>query len=109
MKWVLVSVYSTFLMFMYFTDFANLPCLGKTIQTIALLAHLACEKGSWGPHLIVVPTSVILNWEYELKKWCPAFKLLTYFGSLKERKLKRIVCNLHTRVHVCSYTYEYPF
>lgn len=26
--------------------------LGKTIQTIALLAHLACDKGIWGPHLI---------------------------------------------------------
>lgn len=25
--------------------------LGKTIQTIAMLAHLACEKGIWGPHL----------------------------------------------------------
>jgi helicase SRCAP len=37
--------------------------LGKTIQTIALLAHLACDKGIWGPHLIVVPTSVMLNWE----------------------------------------------
>ena len=31
--------------------------LGKTIQTIALLAHLAVEKGNWGPHLIVVLTS----------------------------------------------------
>ncbi|PWW75667.1 hypothetical protein C7212DRAFT_282151 [Tuber magnatum] len=42
--------------------------LGKTIQTIALLAHLACEKEVWGPHLIVVPTSVMLNWEMEFKK-----------------------------------------
>lgn len=49
--------------------------LGKTIQTIAMLAHLACEKGVWGPHLIVVPTSVMLNWEMEIKKWCPAFKV----------------------------------
>ncbi len=65
--------------------------LGKTMQTIALLAHLACEKGNWGPHLIIVPTSVMLNWEFELKKWCPAFKILTYFGSLKERKQKRVV------------------
>uniref|UniRef100_A0A3P8W821 Helicase ATP-binding domain-containing protein n=1 Tax=Cynoglossus semilaevis TaxID=244447 RepID=A0A3P8W821_CYNSE len=60
--------------------------LGKTIQTIALLAHLACN---WGPHLIIVPTSVMLNWEMELKRWCPGFKILTYFGSQKERKLKR--------------------
>jgi len=65
--------------------------LGKTIQTIALLAHLACEEGTWGPHLVVVPTSVMLNWEFEFKKWCPGFKILTYFGSQKERKLKRTV------------------
>jgi len=65
--------------------------LGKTIQTIALLAYLACEKCVWGPHLIVVPTSVMLNWEMELKKWCPAFKILTYYGSVKERKVKRQV------------------
>ena len=65
--------------------------LGKTMQTIALMAHLACHCGNWGPHLIVVPTSVMLNWECEFKKWCPAFKILTYFGSHKERKQKRIV------------------
>uniref|UniRef100_A0A915KSR5 Helicase ATP-binding domain-containing protein n=1 Tax=Romanomermis culicivorax TaxID=13658 RepID=A0A915KSR5_ROMCU len=65
--------------------------LGKTIQTIALLAYLACEKSNWGPHLIVVPTTVLLNWEMECKKWCPAFKILTYYGSIKERKEKRKV------------------
>lgn len=65
--------------------------LGKTIQTISLLAHLACEKGIWGPHLVVVPTSVMLNWELEFKKWCPGFKILTYYGSQKERKAKRQV------------------
>jgi SNF2 family DNA or RNA helicase len=27
--------------------------LGKTIMTIALLAHMAVEKGVWGPHLII--------------------------------------------------------
>jgi len=63
--------------------------LGKTIQTIALLAHLAVEHEVWGPHLIVVPTSVILNWEMEFKKWCPGFKILTYYGTQDERKRKR--------------------
>lgn len=65
--------------------------LGKTIQTIALLAHLACDKSMWGPHLVVVPTSVMLNWEMEFKKWLPGFKILTYYGSQKERKAKRQV------------------
>ena len=48
---------------------------GKTMQTIALLAHLACFKGIWGPHLIIVPTSVLLNWDLEFKKWLPSFKV----------------------------------
>ncbi|CZT49906.1 probable SWR1-DEAH-box protein, putative RNA helicase [Rhynchosporium secalis] len=64
--------------------------LGKTIQTIALLAHLACEHQVWGPHLVIVPTSVMLNWEMEFKKWCPGFKILTYYGSQEERKRKRL-------------------
>jgi helicase SWR1 len=60
--------------------------LGKTLMTIALLAHLACDHGIWGPHLIVVPTSVILNWEMEFKKFLPGFKVLTYYGNQQERK-----------------------
>ncbi|KAL4801900.1 SNF2 family helicase/ATPase [Aspergillus unguis] len=63
--------------------------LGKTIQTIALLAHLAVEHQVWGPHLVVVPTSVILNWEMEFKKWCPGFKIMTYYGNQEERRQKR--------------------
>ena len=65
--------------------------LGKTIQTIALIAHLACNKGIWGPHLIVVPTTIIINWEIEFKKWCPSLKILSYYGNQKERKAKRQV------------------
>lgn len=60
--------------------------LGKTIQTIALLAHLACDRGIWGPHLIVVPTSVLMNWEMEFKKFLPGFKVLAYHGTSKRRK-----------------------
>ncbi|CAF1240413.1 unnamed protein product [Adineta steineri] len=80
--------------------------LGKTIQTIALLAHLACEKGIWGPHLIVVPTSVMLNWEIEFKKWCPAFKILTYYGSIKERQLKRQGWSKMNAFHICITSYK---
>jgi E1A-binding protein p400 len=42
--------------------------LGKTIQTIALFAYLASSRGNWGPHLIIVPTTIIVNWEIEFKK-----------------------------------------
>ncbi|KAI4341266.1 hypothetical protein MLD38_026008 [Melastoma candidum] len=80
--------------------------MGKTIMTIALLAHLACQKGIWGPHLIVVPTSVMLNWETEFLKWCPAFKVLTYFGSAKERRYKRQGWMKPNSFHVCITTYR---
>uniref|UniRef100_A0A3Q2ZPC8 Snf2-related CREBBP activator protein n=1 Tax=Kryptolebias marmoratus TaxID=37003 RepID=A0A3Q2ZPC8_KRYMA len=70
--------------------------LGKTIQTIALLAHLIPVK-------ILV---VMLNWEMELKRWCPGFKILTYFGSQKERKLKRQGWTKPNAFHVCITSYK---
>ena len=80
--------------------------LGKTIQTISLLAHLATEKGIWGPHLVIVPTSVMLNWEMEFKKFCPALKILTYYGSIAERKQKRQGWSKDGTFHVCITSYK---
>ncbi|KAF4984123.1 hypothetical protein FZEAL_616 [Fusarium zealandicum] len=80
--------------------------LGKTIQTIALLAHLACHHEVWGPHLVVVPTSVMLNWEMEFKKWCPGFKILAYYGSQEERKRKRQGWNNDDVWNVCITSYQ---
>lgn len=80
--------------------------LGKTIQTIALLAHLAVDRENWGPHLIVVPTSVMLNWEMEIKKWCPGFKVMVYFGSQKERKMKRVGWTKPNAFHICITSYK---
>lgn len=80
--------------------------LGKTIQTIALLAHLAVEHEVWGPHLIVVPTSVMLNWEMEFKKFLPGFKIITYYGTQEERRKKRQgwLDNDKWNVWITSYT-----
>lgn len=80
--------------------------LGKTIQTIALLAHLACQHEVWGPHLVIVPTSVMLNWEMEFKKWCPGFKILSYYGSQEERKRKRQGWNNDDVWNVCITSYQ---
>ncbi|OQR83195.1 SNF2 family helicase/ATPase and F-box protein [Achlya hypogyna] len=79
--------------------------LGKTIQTISLLAALATE-GIWGPHLIVVPTSCLLNWEMELKRWCPAFKIMTYYGSAKRRKDLRNGWSKANAFQVCITSYQ---
>ena len=80
--------------------------MGKTIQTIALLAYLAVFKGIWGPHLIVVPTSCLVNWETEFKKFCPIFKVLTYFGSAKTRRTLRNGWSKLNSFHVCITSYQ---
>lgn len=80
--------------------------LGKTIQTIALIAYLACEKHIWGPHLIVVPTSVMLNWEMEFKRFAPGLKVMTYYGNPQQRKDKRRGWNKEDKWHVCITSYQ---
>ena len=75
-------------------------------MTIALLAHLACEKGMWGHHLIVVPTSVMLNWGIEFLGWFPVFKILIYFGNAEEHKFKRQVWLKPNSFHVFIVTYR---
>jgi SWI/SNF-related matrix-associated actin-dependent regulator of chromatin subfamily A member 2/4 len=45
--------------------------LGKTVQVMALIAHLMEEKGNFGPHLIVVPNAVLVNWRAEMTTWLP--------------------------------------
>ena len=80
--------------------------LGKTLQTIALLAYLASYKGIWGPHLVVVPTSVIINWEKELKRFCPGFKVLCYYGNAKRRKELRTGWTKANWYHVVITSYQ---
>jgi SWI/SNF-related matrix-associated actin-dependent regulator 1 of chromatin subfamily A len=63
--------------------------LGKTIQSIAFLAHLK-EMGDEGPHLIIVPSSTMENWQKELALWCPDLKVLNYYGSQDERRHMRL-------------------
>jgi hypothetical protein len=60
--------------------------LGKTIQAIALLAGLAegviaSEVPSGVPHLVVVPPSLIFNWESEIARFYPSFNVGVYRGQ----------------------------
>ncbi|EGC28539.1 hypothetical protein DICPUDRAFT_85378, partial [Dictyostelium purpureum] len=80
--------------------------LGKTIMTISLIAYLAVSKGIWGPHLIVVPSSVLFNWEAEFKKWAPGLKIFTYHGSSKDRKASRKGWSKSNAFHVCITSYS---
>ena len=80
--------------------------LGKTVQTIAHFSHLAENMGIWGPHLIVVPTTVLGNWLEELHRFLPGFKVFAYFGRSADRKLKRKGWSEIDRFNVCVTTYR---
>lgn len=53
--------------------------LGKTLQILAFLQHQSNSKR--GVNLVVVPTTLLFNWENELKKFAPKLKALYYYGS----------------------------
>ena len=55
--------------------------LGKTLQTITFLGTLKLELMCKGPHLVVVPMSVLSNWMSEFKRFCPALNVIRYHSS----------------------------
>jgi ATP-dependent DNA helicase len=58
--------------------------LGKTVQTVAFLSHLR-DNSIIGPFLIVVPLSTLMNWQKEVKRWCPSMDALIFHGTRAER------------------------
>ena len=56
--------------------------LGKTLQVIALLLHLK-QRGEFdaGAALVIVPTSLLTNWQKEVARFAPALSVEVYHGS----------------------------
>ncbi|MCF8038057.1 MAG: DEAD/DEAH box helicase [Desulfohalobiaceae bacterium] len=63
--------------------------LGKTLQTLSLLQHFK-NHGKSGPSLIIVPTSVLPNWQREVQKFTPGMKCLIIYGSKRDHLFKEI-------------------
>jgi superfamily II DNA or RNA helicase len=58
--------------------------LGKTVQ---VLAHVLVEKQAGRlPHpvLVVAPTSLVLNWRNEARRFCPTLRVLVLHGSQRD-------------------------
>ena len=54
--------------------------LGKTVQTLAMLQFMK-ENEENVPSLLVMPTSLLYNWELEAKKFTPDLKVYNYTGT----------------------------
>jgi SNF2 family DNA or RNA helicase len=54
--------------------------LGKSIQIIAFILSQRL-KVTHNTNLIVMPTSLIFNWEQEIRKFAPSIRVLTVYGN----------------------------
>jgi SNF2 family DNA or RNA helicase len=62
--------------------------LGKTVQTLAMLQELK-EMQTHHASLLIMPTSLIYNWELESKKFTPQLKILVYTGTNRIKDVER--------------------
>lgn len=53
--------------------------LGKTLQIIAFILSQR-EKRGHTTNLVVVPTSLLFNWQEEINKFAPSIKVLVHYG-----------------------------
>lgn len=56
--------------------------LGKTVQTITMLL----SRASMGPQLVVVPTSLVLNWRDEMARFAPSLSVLVLNRAGEDRE-----------------------
>lgn len=64
--------------------------LGKTLQALALLQGELDAGRLDRPSLVVVPTSLIGNWEAEAKRFTPELKLVVLHGAQRAKHFKSI-------------------
>ncbi|EFC39046.1 predicted protein [Naegleria gruberi] len=60
--------------------------LGKTVQTLTWIAYLKFIRRIRGPHLVIVPKSVIPNWVNQANQWCPSLQVLKFHGDKDQRR-----------------------
>jgi len=56
--------------------------LGKTLQTITMLTRLYPKEQQ--PSLIVMPRSLLFNWQDELRKFAPQLTYYIYYGAQRD-------------------------
>jgi SNF2 family DNA or RNA helicase len=58
--------------------------LGKTVMTLAMLQGQK-EAGVIEPSLLVMPTSLLYNWELEARKFTPDLRVMVYTGTYRDK------------------------
>lgn len=74
--------------------------LGKTVQALSFLQHYHEAHDGAMRALVVCPTTLIYNWENEIKKFTPSLEYYIHHGPLRSRSFEEL--NKH---HVIITTY----
>lgn len=63
--------------------------LGKTAQALSMLLQYRNENGALHA-LVVCPTTLIYNWENEVRKFTPELSIVIHHGTLRERDVSAL-------------------
>jgi SNF2 family DNA or RNA helicase len=59
--------------------------LGKTVEVISYILSRKEKNNFKGTSIIICPTSLIANWEHEIKKFAPSLNVLIHHGSKRKK------------------------
>lgn len=79
--------------------------LGKTIQVLSLLLAIQPHRSSKKPHLLIVPASLLGNWEKEAERFAPTLKIHLAHSSGKESDFSNadVVLTTYGLIHRSEY------
>ncbi|HJY23492.1 MAG TPA: SNF2-related protein, partial [Hanamia sp.] len=63
--------------------------LGKTVQALSMLSHFNEEEGRLKA-LVVCPTTLIYNWENEIKKFTPSLSFRIHHGNVRAKSTEEL-------------------
>lgn len=88
--------------------------LGKSIQVIAFILSQR-TKARQNTNLIVVPTSLIFNWQDEVRKFAPSIRIHTIYGAERSKstaglsRYEIVLTSYGTLLSDIAFLRDYPF
>lgn len=58
--------------------------LGKTVQVLAYFLRMKEQGETQGTHLLVCPTSLLANWQAEIKRFAPGLTVYVHHGTARD-------------------------
>ncbi len=63
--------------------------LGKTVQALSMLQHYKTENGELLA-IVICPTTLIYNWQNEVKKFTPEISCVIHHGNARSRDIEQL-------------------